>query len=430
MGSKRVWTLCWGFMGIALAMSLVLGQQPPGGKASRPPSNPGPLASGRPPAKRDLAKFSLLDRQVYLAGQRGTEWLQRANRPDGRFVSGYLPDLRSPMEGDHYLQQVEGALALARAARYYQDAKAAALARQALLTLLLETMVDPKTPDVRHTTMPSTLINRLAAGGLLVAAIQELPEPGKDLIDQARQLNNYLFQRRRADGSLSFLDPEVEGKAGIDPGGISHYTGPALYALVRGGQSTGKPDLARLDVVRKAAGYYTRWWTEHKNLTMVPWHTAAYTEAYLATKEQPFADAVFAMNDWVCDLQYQQLDSRRPLWRGGFKNWRDGREVAEAPEAGSAALAESLVQAGRLARHLGDVRRWRRYQEAVEACFQFLTTLQYTDANTQHFASWYRPALVGAFHASHQDGNLRLDYTSHAVSALVLYLENGAGTTR
>ena len=52
---------------------------------------------------------------------------------------------------------------------------------------------------------------------------------------------------------------------------------------------------------------------------------------------------------------------------------------------------------------------------------QFLTTLQYTDANTQHFADWYRPRLVGGFHASHQDGNLRIDYTQHAVSALVQY---------
>ena len=53
---------------------------------------------------------------------------------------------------------------------------------------------------------------------------------------------------------------------------------------------------------------------------------------------------------------------------------------------------------------------------------QFLATLQYTDANTRHFADWYRPTLIGGFYASHQDGNLRIDYTQHAVCALVQYL--------
>ena len=68
------------------------------------------------------------------------------------------------------------------------------------------------------------------------------------------------------------------------------------------------------------------------------------------------------------------------------------------------------------------LRQYRHYSEALERCLQFLATLQYTDANTQHFADWYRPALLGAFHASHEDGNLRIDYTQHAVCALVQYL--------
>jgi hypothetical protein len=29
---------------------------------------------------------------------------------------------------------------------------------------------------------------------------------------------------------------------------------------------------------------------------------------------------------------------------------------------------------------------------------------------------------VGGFHASHQDGNLRIDYNQHAVSTMVQYL--------
>ncbi len=55
---------------------------------------------------------------------------------------------------------------------------------------------------------------------------------------------------------------------------------------------------------------------------------------------------------------------------------------------------------------------------------QFVSTLQYTEANTGHFEASYRGRLVGGFHASHQDGNIRIDYAQLALSALVLYLED------
>jgi hypothetical protein len=134
------------------------------------------------------------------------------------------------------------------------------------------------------------------------------------------------------------------------------------------------------------------------------------------------------MNDWLCGLQYIQLDPRNPIWSGGFMDWVDGRPAVVEPHVSSAAYAESLAEACRVARQAGDPPRYQRYREALERCLQFVTTLQYTDANTQHFADWYRPVLLGGFHASHQDGNLRIDYTQHAVCALVQYLTYVAET--
>ena len=43
-----------------------------------------------------------------------------------------------------------------------------------------------------------------------------------------------------------------------------------------------------------------------------------------------------------------------------------------------------------------------------------------------HFAAHFRPAVVGAFHPSHADGNLRIDHTAVAVAALSQYLIAGA----
>src|SRR5260370_13692203 len=221
------WTLiACGLLGAVLAISWSWAQEP--SKTTQENVVPAKLVLESPAGKRDLSKLSLLERQAYLGGQRGTDWLERHNRPDGRFLFGYLPALRAPLEGDHYLTQVEAAQALARAARFYQDKQAAAIARQALLTLLLDTSPDSKDATLRTPSLPSTLVNRLAAAGLLVLAIHELPEAGKDPVDQAGQLGNFLRRQQRAARSLVVSERDVS--FGVHA--VNHYTRPALLALV------------------------------------------------------------------------------------------------------------------------------------------------------------------------------------------------------
>jgi len=293
------------------------------------------------------------------------------------------------------------------------------VARQAVLTLLLDTVTDEK-KQVRYTGLPSLAVNRLGAAGLLVLAINELPEPSAELLDQSEQLCQYIRTQQRPDGSLCYTDNPADPAANADPDGINYYPGEALYGLMRSQQY--RPAPWKTDVVRKALAFYRPWWQKHRTMAFVPWQTAAYAEAYLLTGEAAFAECVNEMNDWLCGMQYTQLDPRQPLWFGGFMAWADGQPAPAEPTCGTASYAESLAEACRVARKAGDLARHQRYREALERALQFVATLQYTDANTQHFAPWYRPRLVGGFYASHQDGNLRIDYAQHAVCALVQYL--------
>jgi hypothetical protein len=377
-------------------------------------------ASEPPPAKpRDLTRMTVTQRHFFLSAQRGADWLQRANKPDGRFVYGFLPALRVPMEGDQYLRQAGAAFALGRAARFFGDERSAAITRQALLTLLLETTTDPDNPQVRFTIAPSKLMNRPAATGLLLLAIHELPSAGKDLLDQGDQLGHFLYRQIQKDGSL-VMGEAADNSAG-EAEAIEHFSGPALHGIIR--SQAHRPAPWKIAYLRQARAYYQAWWQKHKNYPMVASHTAAYTEAFAQTQEKEFAEAVFAMNDWLCTLQYQNMDPRRSHWNGGFMPWMEGKAVVLAPDIRSGLAAESLADACRTAQLAGDITRQKRYKECLESCLQFLTTLQYTEANTQHFAEWYRPLLVGGFYASAQEGNLRLDYTQHALSALVQYLQ-------
>jgi hypothetical protein len=411
--------------GIFVALSLTRGQDP---NTTPPVSLPKPPTADSPPRApahelvkrpiRDLSKLPPLQKQVYLSALAGAGWLHRANGPDGRFGYGYIPALKTPMEGDHFLRQAGAAVALARAARFTGDPHHAARATQAIVALLGDTVVDEQDSQVRHTTFPNAAVNRLAAAGLLVLAIQELPEPAKDLLDKSEQMCNFIRKQQRADGSLAYAD--TAKTEADDPDGVNYYPGEALYGLMRSQQR--QPAAWKTELARRALAYYRPWWRQHKSMAFVPWHTAACTEAYLLTKEQTFAEFVYEMNDWLCGLQYERLEPRQVLWYGGFMGWSEGKAVESAPQVSSASYAEGLAEACRVTSAAGDLTRHRRYTDALERCLQFLTTLQYTESNTRHFAEWYRPMLLGAFHASHQDGDLRIDYTQHAVCAMVQYM--------
>lgn len=428
MRTRRAWLTCGvvvGIVGLA-AWSGTLGQEKPstapGEPATITPSvEKAPMLppSGPTPA-RDISKLPPLQQQMYLSAQRGAEWLYRANGLNGRFLYGYLPALKAPLEGDHYLRQVGAAHALARAARFTGDERYTARATQAILALLADTMPDSKIAQIRYTSMPGAMVNRLGAAGLLVLAINELPAPEKDLLEHSEQLCNYIRSRQQADGALDYNDSSDDKAAAADTDGVHFYPGVALQGLMSSYRH--RPVNWKLDVVRKALAYYQPWWQAHKSMAFVPWQTAACTEAFLLTKEPAFATFVQEMNDWLCGLQYTQFDPRHPLWDGGFMNHDNGRALSVMPTVGSAAYAEGLAEACRVAREQADVERHRRYSAALERCLQFLTTLQYTDANTTHFAAWYKPKVLGSFYASEQDGNLRVDYTQHAVCALFGYL--------
>ena len=356
---------------------------------------------------------------IQMSGARGMEWLQRANQPDGKFLAGFLPALATKAEGDAFVPQTEAALALLRAARFQRDDRAMALGKQALLRLLQDTTTDAAQPAIRFTAAPEPFVNRLAACGGLLRAIHELPNPPEDLRAQARQLASYLNSQVQADGSFALATDDAAFKLYL----MQTCTGPALAGLaVHEARMPGTP---KSDRAVRATAFYAAIWRQAKTPVMIPDHTAASAEAYLATNDPRFAQVVFEMNDWLLTQQYSP-DPRHPLWSGGFIPWQDGKATNLPPESSSAAFACSLIDACRVAKKAGDAQRLARYRQSLEQTLAFLMTLQYTDARVQHYAEWFRPWIVGGFFNAHQDGNLRLSNTALATAAMVGYLKHVA----
>ncbi|HTU20575.1 MAG TPA: hypothetical protein VMG10_21115 [Gemmataceae bacterium] len=380
-----------------------------------------PSALTRGPA-RDFSQLDEFSKEMLVSCQRGADWLSRINGTKGRFPDGYLPAVNAAIEGDNYLRQAGAAFALARAARLLGEERYAARATQAILTLLDDTTVDSSDAKCRHTALPSAILNRLGAAGLLVLAINELPAPQPDLLDRSEELCSWIRRQARDDGSLRCRDGDTDNAEADDADSVNAYPGLAVYAVLRSQKH--RPAAWKTELARKAVVAYRAWWKNHRSMAFVPWQTAAWTEAYVQTKEAVFAELVYEMNDWLCGLQYDHLDPRRLLWYGGFLKWQDGKAIDAPPTISSAMYAESLAEARRAARAGSDPARYQRYTEVLQRSLQFLVHLQYTDANAQHFEEWYRPRLVGGFHASSQDGTLRIDYAQHALSALAMYLED------
>ena len=372
-----------------------------------------PVPASKP--TRDLSRLKPLERQFYAAATRGAGWLGRMNEKKGRFVHGWIPAINAPLDGDHPLRQAGAAFSLARAACFLRDDNHAALATQAVLALLEDTALKPDR-SCRVPVLTGTVVNRVATASLIVLAINELPTPADDVLTASEQLCDFLRLQQQADGSFLLNEPIAGGTPiTLDAEQIAQYSGMALCALVR--SQDRKPAAWKLTAVKKAMPFYMKWWHDHKHREFALWHSAAYAEAYLSSRDRTFAEAVFEINDWVSGQQFERLDPAHPQWLGGFQN------AGAAPDVMSALCAGSLIEGCRVTRQLGDIARHERYTAAAEGALQFLATLQYTEANTQHFTEWYRNGvLVGGFHASQTDGNLRLDYNQHCVSALVQYL--------
>jgi hypothetical protein len=400
-------------------------------RQSTPPAVlPASTASSLPLPGRPERK-SPFQRQMERSARAGADWLCRANQSNGRFIPGYVPALKIASENDSYLRQAGAALALARAAqfRYRQDGKDdrwAAVARQALLTLLLDTETDPRDATIRYSVFPPAIVDRGAAAGLLVQAINELPSPADDLLDQSEQLCRFIGRSQQADGSLRFAGSYTETiPAGQTPESAAAGAAQALCGLMSSQRY--RPADWKLAVVKRAIPHYREIWHSKQSLAMTPALISACAIAFAQTRDEAFAGLPVELADWLCSFQYVQINPHHPLWLGGFMPCTDGRPSAGEPRIDSAAYAEALADAYQVARLAGDASRARRYEETMERGLQFVISLQYTEANVQHFAEWYRPVLLGGFHASGQDGNLRIDYNQQAVCALCKYLMMAAG---
>jgi hypothetical protein len=347
------------------------------------------------------------------------------NQSHGRFIYGFNPALRQPLLRDHDLFQARAAMAMALLAKFIGDEKQAAIASQAILTLLTTTKVDPTDPNCRVPLHSSLVCNRVGFAATLAMAIYALPGADSKLITDAEQLCEFLHKQCRPDGSVHYTDGASESSMEVDPSGVNEYPGLALSAIMAGNRM--RPVAWKTDVTKKGMEFYRSVFQAKPHPLLAATLTSAYAELYLQTKWNDSAASVFEMNDWLCRFQIPNSDPRIPQWAGGFRSVQNGQQtdVPSGPETGF--YLQSLTDACQFARLNSDVDRFAKFKAASMAATQYLTDLQYVETNTRHFENAFRAnMLIGAFHLSPTDGNIRIDATATAVTGLIRFLETVA----
>jgi len=385
-----------------------------------------PAASQPPLAKFEpLAAFPPLTQTAVRGVLLGADWMTRMNQPQGRFLFGYNPALRTSMPGDHDLKQARAALALAQAAKFGGDEKQAAMAGQAILTLLTATRVDPADPNCRVPVHSSLVCNRVGFAATVALAVYELPAADAKLVAEAEKLCAFLRKQCKADGSVDYTDSPDDDPGKTDPEGVNEYPGLALHAIAAGDRV--KPEAWKAEAVKKGVEFYRAYFRTKPHPMLAATVTPACAELYLKAKTPEAAACAFEMNDWLCGVQIAANDPRTPQWAGGFRAVADGRAAETPPGPETGLYVQSLAYACQLTRLTPDLQRFVKYKTAAADAVQFLTGLQYLETNTRHFDHAFRATmLVGGFHISPTDGNLRIDATATAVTGLVRFLGSGA----
>lgn len=392
---------------------------------STPPANPAAPATVQLARFEPLVAFPHQTQSAVRAVLLGANWMTRMNQPQGRFAFGYNPALRSPLPGDHDLKQARAALALAQAAKFSGDEKQTALASQAILALLASTKIDPTDPNCRAPVHSSVVCNRVGFSSLLALAIYELPNPDAKLVAEAERLCVFLRKQCRADGSVHYTDAASDEPMKVDPAGFHEYPGTALQAIVAGNRL--QPAAWKVEAARKGIEFYRAKFKASPHPLLAATIAPACAELYRQTRTNEAAATLFEMNDWLCGLQIASNDARVPQWAGGFRSIVDG-QPADAPPGPEVGLyVQSLADAYEINRHVPDLAREARYKGAVMDAAQFVCGLQYLEANTRHFENTFRAnMLIGGFHLSPTDGNLRIDATATAIAGLLRFLSCGA----
>ncbi len=240
---------------------------------------------------------------------------------------------------------------------------------------------------------------KIANNAFMILTLLEMPEypDGEYYINQYA---NGLLQQQQDNGRYKTFFEYSMG------GGEDYYPGESMLALMELYYNTN--DSKYLQSVERAFPYYRAYWRGNPTTAFIPWHSQAYILLYNITHDPELASFVFEMNDWLID--------NHQITEGRYEDEIGGMPLG-TPRCSTSSYLEGLADAYRLAVMVNDTKHIRKYEGAIRAGVRYILLTQYTPENSFYLK---RPELaIGGFRYSLESNNERIDYTQHAVMALL-----------
>jgi hypothetical protein len=324
-----------------------------------------------------------------------TDWFVRNQHDDGRYLYSYLPAIERAPDEDWCLRGLNAAFVLSEIAVDTKDEKLLASVEKAA-KMYLDAMSESDGKYYlhwkKHRPCPS-----VAAPAFILATYSTLGD--EDKLPVLERIAESLYTMQAADGS-------IKSRFVGEPGAMDQlfYPGEMLLGLMRYHEFS--KDKRAVEVVEAAFPYYVKFWEGKKEAPYVPWQVRAFSELYHVTQNEKYRDYCFELQDWMLK-RYPPLGADEIL----------GRRGALATQlASSGVYAEGLAAAYDLAVRVGDKERMGRYGVALKGVIGYLMGLQYSEHDVFWLADPER--VIGALATKPSDGQIRLDFTYHAISAM------------
>lgn len=269
----------------------------------------------------------------------------------------------------------------------------------------------------------------LGSNALLALALLEMPD---SLLEENPRYKKWLEKVSRAllkfqmdDGSFYTRYAQVLMKKAPKEQAI-YFPGETFLAFVRLYERTGEK--VWLDAAVKAADYQI----DDFKKTGVPdnWAIQAYSRLYRQKQDEKYAAACFEMADELLSHQWGTFKTKKMRYKDYFGGFDNAKVPRTTP---TASRTEAITEAYHLAAFKKDEARSAKFSRGVMAAYRFITNNQYRRENGFLFGE--SPRALGGIKGSLVADDVRIDYTQHAIIAMLNGLEiaekeNGKGKLR
>jgi hypothetical protein len=358
-------------------------------------------------------EFEITPEALVNAVDQGADYLTRAVKPDGAFVYSFLPKSNTERDDYNIIRHAGTVYAMAEAYAVSQDPALLDAIQRAADYLVASTVACPgQTSGADTLCVVEDGWVKLGGNALAVVALAEYTAVTGDerYLPVLTQLADWIREAQRADGS--FVQKVYVSTNEVDDIDSQYYPGEAILAMTRLYALDGDP--LWLDVAENATRYLITVRDAEKStddLIHDHWLLYAINDLYRVRQDPLYLEHAMRIAEAIVTSQNRAPEYQD--WLGSY--YRPPRSTPTATRS------EGLCAAYQLARDYESALTAERILDVLEFGIRFQLQTQFQPESAMYVRDPQR--VLGGFHRSLDNFEIRIDYVQHNISSLLCTAE-------